>query len=77
VRNAGTGRNFIGHLHGIAQPGTHGGEEEKAQIMEFLFREFGQGLLRQSIAGLPEFYKNYLLEQSFEEQGGQDKHDAQ
>ncbi len=45
--------------------------------MEFLFREFGQGLLRQSIAGLPEFYKNYLLEQSFEEQGGQDKHDAQ
>lgn len=40
-------------------------DEEKHTIMEFLFREFGQDLLRKSIHGLPEFYKNQLAERSF------------
>ncbi len=40
-------------------------EEEKQTIMEFLFREFGNEVLRKSIAGFPEYYKEKLAERSF------------
>jgi len=33
--------------------------------MEFLFREFGNEVLRKSIAGFPEYYKEKLAERSF------------
>ena len=42
------------------------GEEEKENIKEFLWKEFGSQLLRRSTVGLPEWYKNVLLERSFE-----------
>lgn len=40
-------------------------EEETEYIKNFLFKEFGQDILRKSIAGLPEWYKNRLAERSF------------
>jgi ribosomal protein L20A (L18A) len=36
-------------------------EEEKEDIKEFLWKEFGQEVIRVSAAGFPEFYKRYLL----------------
>lgn len=35
--------------------------EEKENIMKFLWREFGDELLRKSTAGFPEWYKEHLL----------------
>lgn len=35
-------------------------EEAKTEIMAFLWREFGEELLRKSVAGLPEWYKGRL-----------------
>ena len=40
-------------------------EEETEEIKAFLWKEFGSELLRRSTAGLPEWYKNTLLENSF------------
>ena len=40
-------------------------EEEKENIKEFLWREFGQEVLRTATGGLPEYYKKTLLERSF------------
>jgi hypothetical protein len=40
-------------------------EEEKENIKEFLFKEFGQEILRYSTRGLPEWYKEKLLKNSF------------
>lgn len=37
--------------------------EEKENIKDFLWDTFKEDLLRKSIAGLPQFYKNYLLEE--------------
>jgi hypothetical protein len=37
-------------------------EEEENNIKEFLWKEFGTELLRNSCHGFPEFYKKYLLE---------------
>ncbi len=39
--------------------------EEKENIKEFLWREFGKEILRRSIAGFPEWYKKRLLESNF------------
>lgn len=41
-------------------------EEEKENIKNFLWKEFGDQLLRSSVSGLPEWYKKYLMEKSFE-----------
>jgi hypothetical protein len=38
--------------------------EEKEIIKEFLWKEFGGELLRKSVAGLPEWYKKYLITRS-------------
>lgn len=35
--------------------------ECKDEIMEFLWKTYGQGLLRKSVSGLPEWYKEQLL----------------
>jgi hypothetical protein len=35
--------------------------EEKENIKEFLWREFGNDILRYSVGGFPEWYKKYLL----------------
>lgn len=43
-------------------------EEEKENIKEFLWREFGQEFLRRSTSGLPEFYKEWLAKRSFEDE---------
>lgn len=40
-------------------------EEERQTIMEFLWKEFGQEVLRKAIAGFPEWYKEQLLAGSF------------
>jgi len=40
-------------------------EEEKQNIMEVLYREYGGEVLRKSIAGFPEWYKVQLAERSF------------
>jgi hypothetical protein len=40
-------------------------EEEKENIKEWLFNEFGGELLRESIKGFPQWYKEYLLENSY------------
>lgn len=40
-------------------------DEEKENIKEFLWKEFGEEILRHSQRGFPEFYKKYLLERSF------------
>lgn len=37
-------------------------EENRIDIMEFLWSHFGKEVLRISTAGLPEFYKTYLME---------------
>ncbi len=41
-------------------------EEEKEEIKNFLWSEFGEEILRESIKGFPEWYKNQLLQRSFE-----------
>lgn len=40
-------------------------EEEKETIKEFLWKQFGDELLRNSTKGLPEWYKHKLAEDSF------------
>jgi len=40
------------------------GQEEKENIKEFLWKEFGEELLRYSTVGFPEFYKEFLLKKS-------------
>lgn len=40
-------------------------EEEKEDIKNFLWKEFGEEILRSSAKGFPEFYKNQLLKRSF------------
>ncbi len=42
-------------------------QEEKENIKEFLWKEFGQEVLRMSVKGFPEKYKQYLLTNSFNE----------
>lgn len=39
-------------------------EEQRAEIQAFLWREFGEELLRKSVAGLPEWYKQRLASTS-------------
>lgn len=41
------------------------GQEEKEIIKRFLWNSFGKELLRYSVGGLPEYYKNKLLERGF------------
>ena len=41
--------------------------EEKESIKAFLFKEFGQEIIRKSTAGLAEWYKEKLIKDSFEE----------
>jgi hypothetical protein len=41
-------------------------EEEKEIIKDFLWKEFGKELLRKSTVGFPEWYKEQLLNRSFE-----------
>lgn len=41
-------------------------EEEKENIKEFLWKEFGQEVLRSAVKGLPEWYKQRLMESAFE-----------
>lgn len=41
-------------------------EEEEDYIKDFLFKEFGQEVLKRAIAGLPDWYKKHLAEQAFE-----------
>jgi hypothetical protein len=41
------------------------GEEEKENIKKFLWKEFGDELLRGSTKGFPEWYKDRLLKRSF------------
>lgn len=43
-------------------------EEEKENIKDFLWREFGKEVLRKAGAGLPEWYKEKLLTDSFKEE---------
>ncbi len=40
-------------------------DEEQHNIKEFLWKEFGEEILRMSISGLPEWYKNKLSEEAF------------
>jgi ATP-dependent helicase/DNAse subunit B len=40
-------------------------EEEKENILNFLWNEFGKELLRNAVKGFPEFYKRYLAERNF------------
>lgn len=47
-------------IHRVSQDIT---EEEKENIKEFLWREFGKVLLRESTHGLPEWYKGRLLKE--------------
>lgn len=42
-------------------------EEEKENIKEFLWKEFGREVLKHATRGLPEFYKEYLAKQNFKE----------
>ena len=42
-------------------------EEETDYIKDFLFKEFGQEVLRTAIAGFPDFYKKWLAERAFGE----------
>lgn len=42
-------------------------EEESENIKQWLFNEFKGELLRDSVKGFPEWYKNYLLEKAFSE----------
>jgi len=41
-------------------------EEEKENIKDFLWKQFGTEILRKAIAGFPEWYKERLLDSSFE-----------
>ena len=41
-------------------------DEEKDNIKEFLWNEFGQEVLRHATKGFPEWYKQHLMERSFE-----------
>ena len=41
--------------------------EEKENIKDFLWKEFGKDVLKTAVRGLPEFYKEYLLTNSFED----------
>lgn len=41
-------------------------EEEKENIKEFLWKNFGDNVLRKSISGFPEWYKEYIMKKSFE-----------
>lgn len=41
-------------------------EEEKEAVKEFLWKEFKGQLMRKSVAGMPEWYKERLLSRSFE-----------
>jgi len=40
-------------------------EEERDNILNFLWKEFGTQVLRKSIAGFPEYFKEKLLKESF------------
>ena len=40
-------------------------DEERENILSFLFKTFGDELLRESVKGLPEWYKEKLVEESF------------
>jgi 3-oxoacyl-[acyl-carrier-protein] synthase III len=42
-------------------------EEEKENIKDFLWKEFGREVLKHATRGLPEFYKEYLAKQNFKE----------
>jgi hypothetical protein len=42
-------------------------EEEKENIKDFLWKEFGREVLKTATRGLPEFYKEYLAKQNFGE----------
>jgi hypothetical protein len=53
----------IGKL--IAEIKTDITEEEKENIKTFLWKEFGDEILRGSTKGFPEWYKDYLLKSSF------------
>jgi len=43
-------------------------EEEKANIQKFLWKEFGEQVLRKSIKGFPEWYKEQLLQKGVEKE---------
>jgi hypothetical protein len=43
-------------------------EEERDYIQKFLWKEFGEQILRRATAGAPEWYKNQLLSRSFNAQ---------
>lgn len=43
-------------------------EEEKENIKEFLWKEFGREVLRKSIKGIPEWYKERLAKESFKDE---------
>ncbi len=53
----------IGKL--IAEIKTDISDEEKEEIKTFLWKEFGEEILRGASKGFPEWYKNKLLENSF------------
>jgi hypothetical protein len=42
-------------------------EEEKENIKEFLWKEFGSEVLRKAVGGFPEYYKDKLVKESFDE----------
>lgn len=42
-------------------------EEEKENIKEFLWKEFGKDVLRHATRGLPEWYKKQIMQNPFEE----------
>ena len=42
-------------------------DEEKENIKEFLWNEYGKEIMRRAVMGFPEFYKNFLLQRSFKE----------
>jgi hypothetical protein len=44
------------------------GQEEKEIIKNFLWKQFGEELLRAATSGFPEWYKEQLLKRSFEEE---------
>jgi hypothetical protein len=41
-------------------------EEEKENIKDFLWNEFGKEVLREAVKGFPQYYKEYLLEKGFD-----------
>lgn len=46
-------------------------EEEKENIKKFLYREFIKDILKKAIKGLPEWYKNKLMENIQEKEGSE------